>query len=223
MNRSLSLASPLPARAAVCWVLGWLVLLLAQPGPALAQNGPTRLAGETVAKDIRPGDIIRLRIWREPDLSGDFQVSENALVVLPRLGSTDVSRETSASLERRLVDTYAEFLQHTAIEVTILRRVQILGAVRTPGLYPIDPTMTLSDALALAGGVTPQGNPSRIELVRRGRRMAVEIGQHTRIADSPMESGDQIFVPERSWVSRNPGVVAAALTASVSLVIALIR
>jgi hypothetical protein len=44
-----------------------------------------------------------------------------------------------------------------------------------------------------------------------------------RILDSPIESGDQVFVPERSWVSRNPGVIAAAITATGVLVATLLR
>lgn len=200
-----------------------LSMVVSRPADLLGQRESAALAGQTVAKEIRPGDLVRLRVWREPELTGEFMVNSEGIVVLPRIGATDVSDETSESLKKRLVDTYSAFLQHSAVEVTVLRRIQVLGAVRTPGLYPIDPTMTVSDALALAGGITNQGDPSKIELVRRGRRLEFRMTEHTRMSESPIESGDQIYVPERAWVSRNPGIVAAALSATVSLLIALFR
>ena len=80
--------------------------------------------------------------------------------------------------------------------------------------------MTIGDALAVAGGSTSQGIPGKLELRRQGRILSVSLAHGTRIADSPIRSGDQLFVPERSWISRNPGIVGAAITACVSLVIA---
>jgi protein involved in polysaccharide export with SLBB domain len=171
----------------------------------------------------RPGDILRLRIWQEDDLSGDFLVEETGMVTLPRIGPIPVTAETPASLRSKVIAAYEEFLLHSSISVQLLRRVQILGAVKNPGLYPVDATMTLADAIALAGGPTVHGKSQSVELVRNGRRVATRLSTETPIANSSLRSGDQIFVPERSWISRNATVVSAALTASVSLTIALLR
>jgi polysaccharide export outer membrane protein len=167
--------------------------------------------------------VVRLRIWREPDLSGDFAVDETGTVVLPRLGPTPVAGTPAAELRARIVRGYTAFLNHEAVEVVLLRRVQILGAVRTPGLYPVDATMTLGDALALAGGTTPQGHPDRVVLVRRGDGGRTPATRRTLVADTPLGSGDQLYVPERSWLSRNPGVVSAAAAAVVGLIATLAR
>lgn len=193
------------------------LLLLLAPSPASAQG-----AGAGAADALRPGDVVRLRIWREPDLSGEFPVDEAGTVVLPKLGPVAVAGEPAPALEKRLVSAYQEFLQHNSIHVTFLRRLQVLGAVRQPGLYPVDATMTLSDVLALAGGAGPQGDPDRVELRRNGVRLSVRLSESMRIADSPIRSGDQLFVPERGWMSRNTGVVTAALTTGVSVLIALL-
>ncbi len=168
----------------------------------------------------RPGDVVRLRIWREPDLSGDFPIDETGVVVFPRIGPVQVTSESPASLRTKLIGAYRPYLAHSAIDVTLLRRVQVLGAVRNPGLYPVDPTMTIADALAVAGGATPQGNPAKLELVRQGKKLSVDLSPGTRIADSPIRSGDQLYVPERSWISRNPIVVGSAIAGTVSLIIA---
>jgi protein involved in polysaccharide export with SLBB domain len=105
------------------------------------------------------------------------------------------------------------------VEVTVLRRVNVLGSVRNPGLYYVDPTTTVADALALAGGVTSDGKQNSFELLRGGKRLPVDLSLNSRLADSPLQSGDQLRVPQRSWLSRNTALVAAALT-SVALVFA---
>jgi polysaccharide export outer membrane protein len=170
---------------------------------------------------LRPGDVIRLRIWREPDLSGDFPIDETGVVVFPKIGPQQVTADGPESLKSKLVSAYRVYLRNPSIDVTLLRRVTILGAVRTPGLFPLDPTTTVADALALAGGAMPQGNPDKIAVIRDGQQVTTKLSQQTRIADSPIRSGDQIYVPERSWMSRNTGLVATGLSAGVSLIIAL--
>lgn len=196
--------------------------LLAFPLGARGQELPP--AGEATAVEyqvLQPGDMIRLKIWREPDLSDDFLVDEAGIAVFPLLGPMQVTEESTASLKARLTAAYSEYLRHPAIEVIPLRRVNILGSVRTPGLHPVDATMMLADALALAGGSTQQGDVDRIELIRAGERIHGRLSHTATIGDLAIRSGDQIFVPERSWISRNSGIVATTISASVSLIIAL--
>src|SRR5687768_3154362 len=142
--------------------------LLAAPAPPAGAQSPAPASQGTPWSEqpLRPGDTVRLRILREPDMSGEFPINEDGVAVLPRLGRTTVTGETPRQLEARLVRDYSRFLQQPAVEVTLLRRVQVLGAVRTPGLHKVDATMTVSDVLALAGGSTTQGDPDRIELIR---------------------------------------------------------
>lgn len=194
------------------------LLVLAVP---IGARGQEQLVTAAQTQTLRPGDIVRLRIWREPDMSGEFTVDEAGMVVFPRVGEYRVMDDTPETLAARLVADYRQYLVNPSIEVTVLRRVRIIGAVNNPGLFPVDPTVTVADALALAGGATLNGDPDKIRIIRDGVEIAVDIRANTRIADSPIRSGDQIYVPERSWVARNSGVVAAAITGTVSLIIAL--
>jgi polysaccharide export outer membrane protein len=208
------------------WIALLPLALLALAAPAAAQAQPAEDASAPAAlgdDPARPGDVVRVRIWREPDLSGDFPVEEDGVVVLPRLGRVDVSGETPARLRTSISARYIAFLQHSSVSVTVLRRVQIAGAVRNPGLYPVDATMTVADALALAGGATPQGRPNTVQLVRGGRRISGRLTPDQPLAGSALRSGDQLFVPERSFISRNATVVSAALTAGVTLLITVLR
>lgn len=170
---------------------------------------------------LRPGDVVRLNIWREDDMSGEFVVDEAGIVIFPRVGEYRVLDDTPETLKARLLADYQQYLRNPSIEITVLRRIRIVGAVMNPGLHLVDPTVTLADALALAGGATINGDPDKLRIIRDGAELAVDLRADTRIADSPLRSGDQVYVPERSWVSRNAGVVAASITATVSLIIAL--
>lgn len=192
------------------------------PSAVTSQSIPEQQkASPAVAAALQPGDLIRLKIWREPELSGDYLVDEVGIAVFPLLGPIQVTTESPESLKTRLIAAYGEYLRNPAIEVLPLRRVNILGAVREPGLHPVDATMTLADAIALAGGSTPQGDVDKIDLIRAGTRIKGRLSQTSTLADLAIQSGDQLFVPERSWISRNSGILATTISASVSLIIAL--
>jgi len=196
-----------------------LLALLALAAPAArAQDAPP---ADSAAELLRPGDVVRLLIWREPDLSGEFTVDADGIVIFPMIGPVDVTRESPTSLRNRLLEAFRRNLRNPSIEVRFLRRVTVLGAVRNPGVYPVDPVMSVADVLALAGGATAQGVPDKVQLLRGGERLETRISQRTRLADSPIRSGDQLYVPERGWFERNTGLVATVLSVATSLFIAL--
>ncbi len=208
-------------------LLAVLLCVQSLPAPLRAQaSDPLPDTANPAAAEralLQPGDIVRLRIWREPDLSGDYPVDEDGVVVFPLLGARGVRSASPVSLRDSLVAAYRGYLRNPSVEVTFLRRVTILGAVRQPGLYPVDPTMTVADAIALAGGITSDGKRTTVQVMRGGHRLDAQIDRQTAIADTPIRSGDQLFVPERSWISRNTPIVATMISATVSLLIAFAR
>jgi protein involved in polysaccharide export with SLBB domain len=181
---------------------------------AAGQTAPdSRSAAQLGGAALQPGDAVKLSVWREPDLSGEFPVNQRGEVVFPKIGKVQVANLTADSLSRMLVTTYSEFLRYPSIDVVVLRRVTVSGAVKNPGLYPVDPTMTVADAVALAGGATPQGKLDRVVLLRDGKTLLARLQRQARLGETPLRSGDQLFVPERGWLSRNPWVVAAVVGA----------
>lgn len=164
-----------------------------------------------------------MKVWREPDLSGEFVVDEHGAVVLPKIGRLELQDLSTDSIKALLVAKYSASLRNPAVEVTVLRRINVLGAVRNPGLYHVDLTTTVADVLALAGGVSSDGNQNRIELVRAGKRQPVRLSRDSRLADSPILSGDQLYVAERNWFARNTGLIAAGVTGTAFIFAALIR
>ena len=172
---------------------------------------------------IGPGDVLKLRIWREPDMSGEFQVSSNGTVVLPRLGPINVAAMPADSLQAILTDRYKAFLNNPSIEISLLRRVTITGAVKTPGVYPLDPTMTISDALALAGGASSEGKRDRVEIRRGGKSIAADLRNDTVLSNSPVQSGDQLYVPPKPWLARNTWLISAGVSLTAVVITQLAR
>lgn len=192
--------------------------------PAPAQQAPARaVRAEAVA--LRPGDAIRLKVWREPDLTGDYMVDEGSLVTLPRLGRVSVAGLPIDTVRARVIRGYAEILSTIAgssVEVTPLFRIHVVGAVRNPGLYSADPTMTVADALGLAGGVSAGGRANRVILMRDGRP-STRLARGARLVELSLRSGDELYVPQGAWLGRNAGLVLGAVSAAASVLWAVQR
>jgi polysaccharide export outer membrane protein len=202
-------------------VLLGLLAVLALPVAVSAQAGTGAQAfGQ---QTLKPGDVVRLGVWREPDFSGEFVVNEGGFVTLPRLGEVRVVDFTSIELQAELLSRYQQFLRNPSITIVVLKRIRILGAVRNPGLYPVDATISIADALALAGGVTPDGSQDKVELRRAGETVVAELDVNALLAGTPLRSGDQLYVPQRSWISRNTNILAATIGAVATVVLALTR
>lgn len=196
------------------------ILLLAGAAGTAALPAPAQQpAVKATTQDyVQPGDVVKLWIWREEELSGEFLVPETGMVVFPKIGPQQVTAMPMAELRDTLLVEFRKYLRNPSIEISFLRRVNILGAVRKPGVYPLDPTMTVAMAIAMAEGSTPEGRGDRVELLRDGQRLVANINQRTRIAELPIQSGDQLYVPERSWVSRNTALVATVVSGVFGLV-----
>ena len=177
-----------------------------------AQGGATAPENALV-----PGDAIRLAFWREPELDGEYPVDETGTVVLPLLGHRKVTEVPPGELKETLLREYAEQLRNQEVQVTLLRRVRVLGAVHVPGLYYVDPTMTLGDAIALAGGATSDGKLEDIKIFRGGEQISSDLDTTVSVAEQ-VRSGDQIVVPERSWIERKGAVVIAAMVTATALI-----
>jgi polysaccharide export outer membrane protein len=204
------------------FLLSTLCLGVLPFGTAFAQQAPSAAVGrEGVA--AQPGDKVVLKIYRESELSGDFVVPESGEVDFPKIGPVRVDRISTDSLRAYLIAQYSHSLRDPAIEVTVLRRVNVIGAVRSPGFYYADPTVTVKGAIALAGGVTPEGNKNKVELLRGNKRTGINLSNEPSLADSPVQSGDQVLAPDKSWFARNTALVVSGITGVALVVVALIR
>ena len=172
---------------------------------------------------LRAGDLVRVRVWREPDLSGDFIVDEYGRVSLPLLGSREVLGESSETLQKKLQDAFGATLKEPSVQVLFMRRVGVEGEVKVPGLYPVDATMTVGDALALAGGRADLGEITPLELWRDGKLLFGSIPTSTFIGQLDTRAGDELRVPAGSWFRRNGITVATWIQVGVFVVLSAVQ
>lgn len=196
-----------------------VAVMLVFHGAAAAQDGKASTGN---ASRLQPGDVVRLWVFREEDYSGDFAVDQNGVAVLPRIGEVAVARMEPDELRAFVIAELSKSLRNPTIDVKLLRRVNVLGAVQKPAVILVDETMTVAHVLSLAGGSLPSGKQDEVELQRGNQKLVARISGVTRLADLPLQSGDQLYVPERSWISRNTALLSTGVSAVISLAVALI-
>ncbi len=200
-----------------------LLLLLACTASGAQAQGNTAADPLAAGTGVRPGDVIVVKVWREPDYSGEFHVDARGRVVLPLLGELVVRGRNAETLTDSLRTAYRVYLKNPSIEIKVLKRIAVSGEVGNPGLYPVDATISVNDLISLAGGVTAAGNKKKIQLLRNGQVIVSALGPGTILQNSPVQSGDQVFVPQRSWMSRNGGVfLYGGVTVATSVLVAIL-
>ena len=124
------------------------------------------------------GDKLRLTVFEEADLSGDYTVDGSGYVRLPLVGQVRAAGLTSQQLEAAIGSTLARgYLRQprVSVQVSTYRPFYIIGAVTKPGEYPYVNHMNALNAIALAGGFTPSAMESTIYLRREGSNTEVKM------------------------------------------------
>tara|TARA_Y100000588_G_scaffold365716_1_gene430688 strand:- start:76 stop:687 length:612 start_codon:yes stop_codon:yes gene_type:complete len=199
-----------------------LGLVLAFAGNSLSGQTGAVSGIASVEDVIRPGDVVRLTVLRQAELSGEFPVNQFSTVVLPLLGEYDVTRESNRSLREKVIRDLQLIRSVRGIELVVLRRVRVVGEVNQPGVYQLDPTMNVADAVANARGRTELGEEGKVVLRRGGQVVDADLRLDMSISESEILSGDEIFVPRRSWIDLNLGEVVAGVATLSGIIITLL-
>lgn len=153
---------------------------------------------DTAAYKLGTGDKVRVTVFNEKDLSGDFDVNDQGLVALPLIGQVQVGGLTLSQAQDLITQKYGkDYLVNPRVNVEVLnyRPFFILGEVKNPGSYPYVNGMTVVNAVALAGGYTPRANKNHI-VIKHGTTGG-GTGEQEIQEDGAVLPGDVIRVPER--------------------------
>ncbi len=142
------------------------------------------------------GDKLRITVYGETDLSGEFQVSSTGMVSMPLIGETKAQGTTvsklKAAITAKLRDGYLKDPK-VSMEVMNYRPFFIVGEVMKPGSYDYQNGMTVINAVALAGGYTYRADKDDITIKRGGQNGKPEKAKE----DTTVGAGDVVSVPER--------------------------
>jgi protein involved in polysaccharide export with SLBB domain len=176
---------------------------------------------ENVDYVLGPGDKLRLTVFGETDLSGEFTVDGSGFVRLPLIGQVHAAGYTSPQLEAAIGSALAQgYLRspRVSVEVSTYRPFYIIGAVNRPGQYPFIDHMNALNAIALAGGFT-QGAVESVVFVRReGSNQEVEIPADRTSAIYPgdvVRVHNTIFTDAMNLFQPFTSIAASAATAAV--------
>ncbi len=167
-------------------------------GPIMS-SGDRYVASTDIVSDYKlgVGDRVRLTVFNEPSLTGEFWVNPDGFVSLPLIGNVEAIGRTvnqvSAEAAARFGDGYLRS-PRVAMEVIVFRPFYILGEVSEPGQYPYVSGLTAMNAVATAKGFTPRANRDVIRIRRQGETTEVNYRLTPELMIYP---GDTIRIGER--------------------------
>lgn len=126
--------------------------------------------GETFYYHLGSGDEIKVTVYDEEDLSGEFEIDGSGNISLPLIGTVNVSNKTLKTAEGLITELLADgylVSPRVSIEVLNYRPFYILGEVDKPGSYPYVNDITVLNAVALASGFTYRANKKKFEITRK--------------------------------------------------------
>jgi polysaccharide export outer membrane protein len=157
-----------------------------------AAPAPYRLAAE---------DQLRITVFEDPRLSGEFRVADSGTVAIPLLGPVQVRGLTVAEAEARIRREFQrrELLQDpgVAVQVSAYRPIFVLGMVERGGEFPYQPGMTVLSAVALAGGFNYRAVQDRVSVTRLNAEG--QSGEFRAERTARVQPGDVVTVFERRF------------------------
>jgi polysaccharide biosynthesis/export protein len=195
-------------------------LACAQDAPKQVPANPPPQNSDVVAKannpaatvidadyKIGPQDVVRIDVWKEPEISRTIPVRPDGKVSLPLLNDVQAAGLTAIQLGNSIHDGLTKYLNNPQVTVTVMeinsRRVYITGEVNRPGALPLLPNMTVLQALSSGGGFTQFAKLKGIYVLRNenGKQIKLPFNYREVVKGKNQEQnilllpGDVIVVP----------------------------
>jgi polysaccharide export outer membrane protein len=154
---------------------------------------------------IAPLDTVTVNVFRQKDLSGDYEIDLTGRISMPLIGSIEAVDLTAAQLDQKITAEYGKrYLVNPDVAVGVKsstrRSVTVDGAVKQSGSFPINGSLTLMQAIALSGGTAEDANLRRVAVFRTiaGQRQAAAFDlqqiRRGQAVDPPVFPGDIVVV-----------------------------
>jgi len=189
-------------------------LVLATPPLAALAQPATGTAPVQREYRLGAGDVLRIMVFQNTDLSLETRLSEGGVVSYPLLGSIRLGGLTIPAAEQLIADGLrnGNFVKQPQVNIVLLQvrgnQASVLGQVNRPGRYPIEVSdMRLTDLLATAGGTAPGGADFVVLIgTRDGRPYRVEVDLPLLFSPGGRDRDVLIVNGDTVWVDRQPVV-----------------
>lgn len=167
------------------------------------KTAPNSAAVDPKAYIIGAEDVISIRVWREPENSGQFVVRPDGKISVPLVGEIQAAGLTPEKLSLSIAESLQKVMVHPEVTVGVERvmskKYYIQGEVNRPGSYPLVIDTTILEALVNAGGFRDFANTKKIVILRGSDRIKFNYNQVTKGKKMEqnilLKPGDQIIVP----------------------------
>jgi polysaccharide export outer membrane protein len=156
---------------------------------------------------IQPGDLLRVSVWGDERLQGDIRVLPDGAISFPLVGTLEAAGRSVDELRNDLVDRIGAFVPEPEVSVAVVdaagSQIYVLGNVNNPGAFPLMAPLTVTRALALAGGPNAFADTRDIRIIRgegAGQRL-LDVNYHQLLEGRDLSSnhvlaaGDTVLVP----------------------------
>ena len=203
-------------RSAVAVATSLTLALTLGLAPVWAQAQAQAATAAPAANEYRlgSGDVIRINVYQNPDLTLETRVTETGLVSYPLLGSIRLGTLSVTAAEKLIADGLrnGNFVKQPQVTIVVLQvrgnQASVLGQVNRPGRYPLEVAdMRLTDLLAMAGGTATSGADTVIVTgTRNGQPFRTEVDLPKLFAAGGKEKDVLILNGDALWIDRQPMV-----------------
>ena len=152
---------------------------------------------------IGPEDVLRIQVWREPELSGLVTVRPDGMITVNLAGDIHVNGMTPEALSARLKEEYAKFINNPIVQVSVQavrsKKYYVAGQIQRTGAFPLIVPTTVMQALAQAGSFSDFANRKKIVIMRGDKRFTFNYNEVVKGKNLDqniyLENGDFIIVP----------------------------
>jgi polysaccharide export outer membrane protein len=157
---------------------------------------------------VKAGDMLQVSVWKEPELQAPVLVQPDGKFSFPLAGQLDGNGKTVVQLQKEIATRLAHFITDPVVTVSLTQvngnKVYVLGQVQKPGAFVVNPSVSVMQALSMAGGTTPFAALGSIQILRRmegGTQQALpfnynDVAHGKDLAQNViLQAGDVVVVP----------------------------
>lgn len=159
------------------------------------QSSTSSLDSVAAGTTLAPGDILKIAVFRNPELSCECVIASDGSIVHPVYHELKVAGIPLTSVESRIHAFLAQYESNPMVVLSPLIRVFVGGEVRQPNVYNVPPGTTIAQVIGLAGGPTDRAALERVRVWRGTQHLTVNLLTSDASATQlPVHSGDQILI-----------------------------
>ena len=159
------------------------------------------------AYTVKPGDVLTISVWKEPELQGDVLVRPDGGFSFPLAGEVDARNRSVAQIQQTVVERLGRYISDPVVSVTVKEikgnKIYVIGQVNKPGEFIINPTVDVMQALSMAGGTTAFASLTNITILRRAGNVRSSLRfDYTEVVKGraleqniELKAGDTVVVP----------------------------